>query len=81
MHSDWSGLVSGRVWSLEDAKILWRPPQHNNRCCVPGIVETGTEAELAAQLKAETPEETAARLAREAAAAKDSVRCGLATMV
>jgi hypothetical protein len=48
---------------------------------VPGIIETGTEAELAAQLKAETPEETAARLAREAAAAKDSVRCRVVPLV
>jgi hypothetical protein len=58
----------------DDAGMLWRPPRHSNCGCVPGVIETGTEAELAAQLKAETPEETAARLAREAAAAKDSVR-------
>lgn len=44
-----------------------------------GVIETGTEAEVAAQLKQETPEETAARLAREASAAKDSIRDALQT--
>lgn len=40
-----------------------------------GVIETGTEAEVAAQLKQETPEETAARLTREASVAKDNIRC------
>ncbi len=66
---------------MDDAGMLWRPPRYNDCCCVPGVIETGTEAELAAQLKAETPEETAARLSREAAAAKDSVRCGCVPLI
>lgn len=61
--------------------MLWRPLRYKNCCCVPGVIETGTEAELAAQLKAEAPEETAARLAREAAAAKDSVRCAFVPLM
>lgn len=66
---------------MDDADMLWRPLRYKNCCCVPGVIETGTEAELAAQLKAEAPEETAARLVREAAAAKDSVRCAFVPLM
>lgn len=68
---------------LTRARICQLLPCHHHRCHAlsAGVIETGSEAELAAQLKQETPEETAARLARESSAAKDSIRCPLHSLL